>query len=78
MNRHVSEYVLCNQEFLLQKVDIYSLGVMFFEMCYRPLLTHMERIKVLADLRLEECVLPADFVDNAKQTKAKLLRYKYN
>ena len=29
-----------------QKVDLYSLGVIFFEMCYTPLATGMERIKV--------------------------------
>ncbi|XP_054261632.1 eIF-2-alpha kinase GCN2-like isoform X1 [Macrosteles quadrilineatus] len=61
-----------------QKVDIYSLGVMFFEMCYRPLDTHMERMKVLADLRTDECVLPSDFVDNNKLTKTQLLRWMLN
>ncbi len=35
-----------------QKVDLYSLGVIFFEMCSPPLATGMERIKVLTDLRL--------------------------
>ena len=34
-----------------QKVDMYSLGVIFFEMCHNPLQTGMERIKVLTDLR---------------------------
>ncbi|KAG8276527.1 Eukaryotic translation initiation factor 2 alpha kinase 4 [Homalodisca vitripennis] len=58
-----------------QKVDIYSLGVMFFEMCYRPLHTHMERMKVLADLRSEDCLLPADFKDNGKLSKTNLLRW---
>ena len=44
-----------------QKVDLYSLGVMFFEMCYRPLETGMERIKVLTTLRLPTIELPEDF-----------------
>ena len=34
-----------------QKVDIYSLGVIFFEMCHPPLTTGMERIKILSALR---------------------------
>lgn len=34
-----------------QKVDLYSLGVIFFEMCYRPLKTTMERVKILGNLR---------------------------
>ena len=34
-----------------QKVDLYSLGIIFFEMCYRPLSTSMERVKVLGNLR---------------------------
>ena len=44
-----------------QKVDLYSLGVMFFEMCYRPLEMGMERIKVLTTLRLPTIELPEDF-----------------
>jgi translation initiation factor 2-alpha kinase 4 len=46
-----------------QKVDIYSLGIVFFEMFYRPLKTGMERIKLLSDLRRPEIILPADFVN---------------
>lgn len=33
------------------KVDLYSLGIIFFEMCYRPLPTGMERVTTLANLR---------------------------
>ena len=36
---------------ITEKVDLYSLGVIFFEMCYRPLPTGMERVKVLGLLR---------------------------
>ena len=32
------------------KVDLYSLGIIFFEMCYRPS-TAMERVYVLGNLR---------------------------
>ena len=34
-----------------QKVDLYSLGIIFFEMCYKPFKTSMERVKVLGNLR---------------------------
>lgn len=43
------------------KVDIYSLGIIFFEMGYPPLTTGMERVKVLSDLRKPEIILPKDF-----------------
>nr|XP_053628943.1 eIF-2-alpha kinase GCN2-like isoform X2 [Cherax quadricarinatus] len=43
------------------KVDIYSLGVIFFEMVYPPLTTGMERVKVLSDLRKPEIKFPNDF-----------------
>ena len=34
-----------------QKVDLYSLGIIFFEMCSKPFSTKMERIDVLNNLR---------------------------
>jgi hypothetical protein len=43
-----------------EKVDIYSLGIIFFELYY-PFSTVMERANVLRDIRLEGRV-PADFV----------------
>ena len=33
------------------KVDLYSLGIIFFEMCFRPLTTSMERVQVLGNIR---------------------------
>uniref|UniRef100_A0A8C3YAW8 non-specific serine/threonine protein kinase n=1 Tax=Catharus ustulatus TaxID=91951 RepID=A0A8C3YAW8_CATUS len=35
-----------------QKVDLFSLGIIFFEMCYHPMNTASERIFVLSQLRL--------------------------
>ncbi|KAF7284929.1 hypothetical protein GWI33_017408 [Rhynchophorus ferrugineus] len=46
-----------------QKVDIYSLGIILFEMCYPPLTTGTERIKLLSKLRTQDISLPADFSD---------------
>ena len=33
------------------KIGLYSLGIIFFEMCYKPLTTSLERVKVLGYLR---------------------------
>ncbi|KAG8158764.1 hypothetical protein KVR01_011207 [Diaporthe batatas] len=50
------------------KVDMYSLGIMFFEMCYPPMLG-MQRAQVLEDLRRPHPVLPADFDHGAAQAE---------
>eukprot|EP01137_Pigoraptor_chileana_P019264 Opistho-2@80053 len=43
-----------------QKVDLYSLGIIFFEMCH-AIGTGMERATVLGELRRKEVVFPSDF-----------------
>ncbi|CAF5075657.1 unnamed protein product, partial [Rotaria magnacalcarata] len=43
-----------------EKVDIYSLGITFFEMCY-PFNTSMERAKILCELRRPEINVPNHF-----------------
>lgn len=43
------------------KVDMYSLGIIFFEMCYMPMTTGMQKYEVLRLLRLPEPKLPIDF-----------------
>lgn len=58
-----------------QKVDIYSLGIIFFEMCYKPLNTGMERVKVLLNLRSKEIILPDDMTDTEMPHQVHLLRY---
>uniref|UniRef100_A0A672V7Z4 non-specific serine/threonine protein kinase n=1 Tax=Strigops habroptila TaxID=2489341 RepID=A0A672V7Z4_STRHB len=52
-----------------QKVDLFSLGIIFFEMSYHPMSTASERIFVLSQLRLPTVVFPKDFdeVNHAKQ-----------
>lgn len=42
-----------------QKVDLYSLGIIFFEMCHRPFSTGMERVETLAALRSPKVIIPA-------------------
>ncbi|KAF2095292.1 kinase-like protein [Rhizodiscina lignyota] len=42
------------------KVDMYSFGIIFFEMCY-PLKTAMERLTVLKRIREKEHTLPQEF-----------------
>uniref|UniRef100_A0A8D2L6V2 eIF-2-alpha kinase GCN2 n=1 Tax=Varanus komodoensis TaxID=61221 RepID=A0A8D2L6V2_VARKO len=55
-----------------QKVDLYSLGIMFFEMSYHPLTTASERIVVLSQLRHPSIEFPKDF-DEMKNAKQKLV-----
>ncbi|XP_074036650.1 eukaryotic translation initiation factor 2 alpha kinase Gcn2 isoform X2 [Leptinotarsa decemlineata] len=43
-----------------EKVDIYSLGIILFEMCYRSINTGMERIEILKALRSKEIIFPKD------------------
>ncbi|KAI5303954.1 hypothetical protein KEM56_007028, partial [Ascosphaera pollenicola] len=49
------------------KVDMYSLGIIFFEMCYQ-FSTGMERAEILDEIRQENHVLPEVF--NTQQKKA--------
>lgn len=56
-----------------EKVDMYSLGVIFFEMCYQ-LGTGMERAMILNNMRLQEIKFPADFSEKRKATEKKLIR----
>ncbi|XP_028409017.1 eIF-2-alpha kinase GCN2-like [Dendronephthya gigantea] len=51
------------------KVDLYSLGIIFFEMCYKPLETTMERVKILGDLRTEKILLPKEFNEEERLKK---------
>ncbi|XP_075783194.1 eIF-2-alpha kinase GCN2 isoform X2 [Pelodiscus sinensis] len=55
-----------------QKVDLFSLGIIFFEMSYHPMSTASERIFVLSQLRLRTIEFPKDF-DHVKHEKQKLV-----
>ena len=43
------------------KVDMYSLGIIFFEMCFRPLIMGMDRASVGQGLRQKQPVFPQEF-----------------
>uniref|UniRef100_A0A8D0HU32 Protein kinase domain-containing protein n=1 Tax=Sphenodon punctatus TaxID=8508 RepID=A0A8D0HU32_SPHPU len=55
-----------------QKVDLFSLGIIFFEMSYHPMNTASERVFVLSQLRLPDIEFPNDF-DEAKNAKQRLV-----
>ncbi|RKP11474.1 kinase-like domain-containing protein, partial [Piptocephalis cylindrospora] len=57
-----------------QKVDIYSLGIIFFEMCY-PFSTAMERAKTLIDLRDSKVILPQDFPMDRMRNQALVIQW---
>lgn len=54
------EILNCPRVAPTEKVDIYSLGITFFEMCY-PFNTSMERAKTLAELRHPDIHVPEHF-----------------
>ncbi|RIA85582.1 kinase-like domain-containing protein [Glomus cerebriforme] len=57
-----------------QKVDIYSLGIIFFEICYK-FSTEMERRMTIMNLRKPEIIFPAEFMISKNQNKIKLIRW---
>ncbi|XP_067942850.1 eIF-2-alpha kinase GCN2-like [Watersipora subatra] len=61
-----------------QKVDIYSLGIIFFEMCYRPLMTMMERDRIIGSLRRPEIITPSDFTSEDNSQQMAVLRWVLN
>ncbi|CAG2164691.1 unnamed protein product, partial [Oppiella nova] len=56
-----------------QKVDIYSLGIIFFEMSY-PFQTLMERTKVVIKLRKKEIELPVDWSQYFTEIEINILK----
>jgi len=56
-----------------QKVDMYSLGIIFFEMCY-PLATGMERAMTLRNLQQPEIIFPKEFPMDKMPTQAQVIR----
>uniref|UniRef100_A0A8C1UB93 Eukaryotic translation initiation factor 2 alpha kinase 4 n=1 Tax=Cyprinus carpio TaxID=7962 RepID=A0A8C1UB93_CYPCA len=56
-----------------QKVDLFSLGIILFEMSYRPMSTASERIFVLSQLRKESINFPEDFNENDSERQKKVI-----
>ncbi|XP_058833033.1 eIF-2-alpha kinase GCN2-like [Topomyia yanbarensis] len=52
-----------------QKVDLYSLGIILFEMSTQPLATGMERVKTLMDLRTDTIRFPESFLSESKYSQ---------
>lgn len=61
-----------------QKVDLFSLGIILFEMSYRPMTTGAERITVLSQLRVEPITFPEDFNPNNQGTQRKVIEWLLN
>ena len=55
-----------------EKVDMYSLGIIFFEMCH-PLKTGMERSEILGALRSERHTLPEEFRNPDRQMQGLII-----
>lgn len=61
-----------------QKVDLFSLGIILFEMSYRPMSTASERICVLSQLRKESINFPEDFSQYESGTQRKVISWLLN
>ena len=55
-----------------EKIDMYSLGIIFFEMIY-PFSTVMERVDTLRNLRSPAIEFPSDFDHNKMKTEKKVI-----
>uniref|UniRef100_A0A3Q4AEI9 non-specific serine/threonine protein kinase n=1 Tax=Mola mola TaxID=94237 RepID=A0A3Q4AEI9_MOLML len=58
-----------------QKVDLFSLGIILFEMSYRPMTTGAERISVLSQLR-GPSIFPEDFSTSEQVKQVRVLWHK--
>lgn len=70
---YVANEVLTGNGNYDSKVDMYSLGIIFFEMIHR-FSTGMERVMVLKSLRSSEVKFPADFSDSKFPIEKKIIK----
>jgi translation initiation factor 2-alpha kinase 4 len=55
------------------KVDMYSLGIILFEMCFRPLNPGMERARISESLRQAQPSFPSEFKVSEKPVQADII-----
>ena len=70
---YVATEVLTGKGNYNEKIDMYSLGIIFFEMVY-SFSTGMERVNIIKDLRLPDIEFPADFDESKKKTEEKIIK----
>nr|XP_046269330.1 eIF-2-alpha kinase GCN2 [Scatophagus argus] len=61
-----------------QKVDLFSLGIILFEMSHRPMTTGAERISVLSQLREEPIIFPEDFTAHEQGSQRRVIEWLLN
>lgn len=57
------------------KMDMYSFGIILFEMCHPPFYTVMERIKTLEAIRRKDIIIPTSMNHNAVFCKYKKVTF---
>ncbi|KAF7260927.1 hypothetical protein EG68_01371 [Paragonimus skrjabini miyazakii] len=74
---YMSPEILTNRRkhlFYDERVDIYSLGVILFEMFYRAMPVVMERVAILTELRKEQIIFPIDWNAKKLSNQTRLIR----
>lgn len=61
----------------LEKIDIYSFGIVLFEMFHKMKTVH-ERIQIIKDLRSPEVKFPSDWQDEPEGTKTRIIKWCLN
>ncbi|RTG88182.1 eukaryotic translation initiation factor 2-alpha kinase 4 [Schistosoma bovis] len=84
MTHNVGTFLYISPEVLLldsqknriydERVDIYSLGIILFEMFYRAMPTAMERVLILTELRKEKIIFPKDWSQDELVNQTWLIR----
>ena len=70
---YVATEVLTGKGRYNEKIDMYSLGIIFFEMVH-PFSTCMERVMILKDLRTSAIKFPSGFDSSRMKTERKIIR----